>query len=117
MIANDQVVSSHQDLIRYSEVEPELSICEDDVIGLVDDEDAIDCRLGLCLQQCGLEQQSFLSLFAVRDVAHGRQQRWSSAQCQLRQAHLSRKHIPVFSLMQPLETFLAIEKSGGNPLF
>ncbi len=60
-----------QQFIWYFEVKSKLFVCQNDVIGLVHNQNAINCRLGLRLQQCSLEQQSFFSLFAFGDVVKG----------------------------------------------
>ena len=117
VIAHDNIVSRAQHFIRYSEVESKLLVCQNDVIRLVHHQNAINGRLSLRLQQRIFEQQGFLSLFAFRDVAHRGQQPRLPAQGQCRQADLSRKNISVLALVQPLETFRAIDKRGGNLSF
>src|ERR1700688_2602162 len=116
VLAYDVIVSCTQHFIRDSEVEAKLPICQDDMIGLVDRQNAINRRLRLCLQQGGLEQQRLLNSLTLRDVAYGGQQCRPPAQSQSRQAHLSRKHTCVLALVEPLETLLPIQKRRGNPL-
>ena len=117
VLAQDKIVPRAQQFIRYSEVEPKLLVYQDDVIGLIDGQDAVNCRLGLRLQQCSFKQQRFLPLPALRNVAHVGQQHPPPAERQCRQTHLSRKSVAVFSLVQPFETLLAVEKRCGYLLF
>ncbi|MGB8597256.1 MAG: hypothetical protein WCD48_17285, partial [Candidatus Sulfotelmatobacter sp.] len=55
VLEHDKIVSCAQLFIRYFEVAPKLLVCQNDVIGLVDGEDAINCRFSLRLQQRSFE--------------------------------------------------------------
>ena len=71
VLAQNKIVSCAHQLIRYTELEPKLFICQNNAIGFIDHEDAINGRISLRLQQRVFEQQCFLGLLALSDVAHG----------------------------------------------
>src|ERR1700733_1136922 len=66
---HDKIVSCAEHLIRDCEIESKLLVCQNDMIGLVHDKDAVDGRFRLGLEQRSVEQQRLLSLFALRDIA------------------------------------------------
>ena len=66
--AHFPIVPRSQQFARNSKVEPELIVCKDDVVRLVDDQDAVNCGLGLRLQQRGLEQQRFFGLISCSNI-------------------------------------------------
>ena len=68
VLEQEMIVSCVHQIIRNSEIEPKLLVCQNDVIRLVDDQDAINCRLSLRFEQRSFEQQSFLSLLALGNV-------------------------------------------------
>src|ERR1022692_96861 len=68
VLAHNKIVSRAQQFVRYPKVEPKLFVRQDDLIGLIDNQHAINGRLSLRFQQRGLEQQRFLSLLALSDV-------------------------------------------------
>src|SRR5271166_2216427 len=68
VLAHNKIVSRVQQFLRYPKVEPKLFVRQDDLIGLIDSQHAINCRLRLRFQQRSLEQQRFLSLLALSNV-------------------------------------------------
>src|SRR5580700_4877208 len=68
MIENSLIISCAQKSIRYLEVTPELFICQKNMVGLVYNQNAINRRLSLRLQQRSLEQQCFLGPLPESDI-------------------------------------------------
>ncbi len=96
---------------------PKLFVHQNDLVGVVDDEDSINGCLGLCLHKRSPEQQGFVGPFALSDIADRRHQHGTPFQRQSRQAHLRRKDVPILPTVQPFEIILTIPQCGGDPLF